>query len=75
MCCTIVASTPCFNMHQHSLHGFLDIRHNLVFYIECDAMQSLWMTELWITGNTKKKLNVNGKSAKNVVYFPRLNFV
>ena len=32
-------------------------------------MQSLGMPELWITGNVKKKINVSGKIAKNVVYF------
>ena len=34
-----------------------------------NVMQSLGMTELWITGNAKKKINVSGKIAKNVVYF------
>ena len=32
-------------------------------------MQSLGMTELWITGNAKKKINVSGKIVENVVYF------
>ena len=36
-----------------------------------NVMQFLGMTELWITENTKKKTNVNGEIAKNVVYFSR----
>ena len=32
-------------------------------------MQSLGMTELWITGNAKKKIIVSGKIVENVVYF------
>ena len=40
-----------------------------------DVMQSLGMTELWITENLKKKIYVYGKIVKNVVYFPRLKWV
>ena len=34
-----------------------------------NVMQSLGMTELWITGNAKKKIIVSGKIVENVVYF------
>ena len=61
MCSTIIASTPSSKIHQHSLYGLS---------LLLNVMQSLGMTELWITGNAKKKINVSGKIAKNVVYFP-----
>ena len=62
---TIIASTPCSKIHQHSLYGLS---------LLLNAMQSLGMTELWITGNAKKKINVTGKIAKNAVHFPRSIF-
>ena len=39
------------------------------------VMLSLGMTDLWTTGFTKKKIDVTGKIAQNVVYFPRLKLV
>ena len=39
-----------------------------------DVMQSLEMTEVWITENSKK-IYVYGKIVKNVVYFPGLKWV
>ena len=60
MCLSIITSTPCSKIHQHSLYGLS---------LLLNVMQSLGMTGLWITGNAQKKINVSGKIAKNVVYF------
>ena len=69
MCLTIIAT---FHLQKCINTLYMACRHSSVLL---NLMQSLGLTELWIIGNTKRKINATGKIAKNVVYFPRLKLV